>query len=125
LAGVGKEDNVMSGGHGVARKEIEEPLEARKQPGLCMTCVHNATCTFRRDPAQPVIHCEEFDGFVKVEADFNRRLVPVRVRATSAQDDPEDVAASQAKGLCQNCAHRNSCMFPKSEAGVWHCEEYE
>jgi hypothetical protein len=109
----------------LARKEIERPVETKQQPGLCMTCVHNATCTFRRDPAQPVIQCEEFDGLVKVEADFDQRLALVRVRATSAQDDPEDVAPSRAKGLCRTCAHRHTCTFPASEAGVWHCEEYE
>ncbi len=28
------------------------------------------------------------------------------------------------KGLCMNCANRWSCLFPKSEGGVWHCKEY-
>ena len=28
------------------------------------------------------------------------------------------------KGLCINCANRNSCQFVKPEGGVWHCEEY-
>jgi len=28
------------------------------------------------------------------------------------------------KGLCMNCANRFDCLLPKSEGGVWHCEEY-
>lgn len=27
-------------------------------------------------------------------------------------------------GLCANCANRETCLIPKSEGGVWHCEEY-
>ena len=35
-------------------------------------------------------------------------------------------AASQAElvGLCVNCANRESCTFPRSQAGVWFCSEY-
>ncbi len=28
------------------------------------------------------------------------------------------------KGLCVNCANRHTCLCPKPEGGVWHCEEY-
>jgi NADH-quinone oxidoreductase subunit E len=28
------------------------------------------------------------------------------------------------KGLCLNCANRETCTFPKPEGGVWHCDEY-
>jgi hypothetical protein len=28
------------------------------------------------------------------------------------------------KGLCVNCANRETCLLPKAEGGVWHCEEY-
>jgi hypothetical protein len=28
------------------------------------------------------------------------------------------------KGLCVNCANRYTCLLPRSEGGVWHCEEY-
>ena len=28
------------------------------------------------------------------------------------------------KGLCVNCANRETCLYPKPEGGVWHCEEY-
>lgn len=32
--------------------------------------------------------------------------------------------AGDCKGLCVNCANRQTCLFPKPEGGVWHCEEY-
>ena len=28
------------------------------------------------------------------------------------------------KGLCVNCAKRDTCLFPRSEGGVWHCGDY-
>jgi hypothetical protein len=28
------------------------------------------------------------------------------------------------RGLCINCDVRHTCMFPRPEEGVWHCEEY-
>lgn len=31
---------------------------------------------------------------------------------------------SEFKGLCLNCANRHTCLLPRSEGGVWHCEEY-
>lgn len=32
--------------------------------------------------------------------------------------------AEAYKGLCANCASRATCLLPKTEGGVWHCEEY-
>ena len=28
-------------------------------------------------------------------------------------------------GLCSNCAHRETCTFPKAKGGVMFCDEYE
>jgi hypothetical protein len=28
------------------------------------------------------------------------------------------------KGLCVNCAKRDTCLLPGSEGGVWHCADY-
>ena len=38
--------------------------------------------------------------------------------------DPPKKHESEFKGLCVNCASRHTCLFPKNEGGVWHCEEY-
>jgi hypothetical protein len=32
--------------------------------------------------------------------------------------------AGEFEGLCVNCANRETCLVPKPEGGVWHCEEY-
>lgn len=32
--------------------------------------------------------------------------------------------AQNCKGLCINCANRETCLLPRAEGGVWHCEEY-
>jgi hypothetical protein len=46
------------------------------------------------------------------------------------QDKEQDSGTSRngdvpLKGLCMNCAYRETCLYPKPEGGVWHCEEYE
>jgi len=33
--------------------------------------------------------------------------------------------AAPLKGLCLTCARKKTCLHPKPEGGVWHCEEYE
>ena len=35
--------------------------EATNYGGLCSTCASAPTCTFPRDPARPVLQCEELD----------------------------------------------------------------
>jgi len=49
-----------------------------------------------------------------------------RDRLTSNHADPEERGeeAGEYEGLCVNCAKREVCLLPKSEGGVWHCEEY-
>jgi hypothetical protein len=41
-----------------------------------------------------------------------------------AESENGSGGATEYKGLCANCVHRDSCLLPKSEGGVWHCEEY-
>lgn len=84
--------------------------------GLCVTCNHIATCSFRRDPGQPVIFCDEFDSYAP---SFTEEAVTES--APSIQDLNE---WDQYKGLCVNCEHRKNCAIRDKEIGVWHCEEY-
>jgi hypothetical protein len=28
-------------------------------------------------------------------------------------------------GICSNCDNCRTCVFPKPEGGIWHCEEYQ
>jgi hypothetical protein len=35
-------------------------IEEARRVGLCVTCDHAPTCSYRRMQTGPVIHCEEF-----------------------------------------------------------------
>jgi hypothetical protein len=37
---------------------------------------------------------------------------------------PKQAVADDPAGLCPTCDFRSTCMYPKPEGGVWHCEEY-
>lgn len=41
----------------------------------------------------------------------------------SSSDRPKRTG-EEHRGLCVNCANRETCLYPKPEGGVWHCEEY-
>jgi len=36
----------------------------------------------------------------------------------------QGVAEADRKGLCMNCANSETCLLPRSEGGIWHCEKY-
>ena len=89
-------------------------------PRLCSTCKHGSTCTFPRDPQRPSFYCEEFE----IES------VPAKRKAE--EDKPQRAASfvtaeesSSLIGLCRDCENRRTCVFPKPEGGIWHCEEYQ
>jgi len=44
--------------------------------------------------------------------------------AGRAERDRRKEVEKELRGLCVNCANRETCLFPKSEGGVWHCEEF-
>ncbi len=90
--------------------------------GLCSTCNNLPTCTLARCDQHPVMFCEEFDGVV-------RAATPVAMieRTSLAVQDQrfcESQHSSKHRGLCRTCEHREGCTFPKSEGGVWQCEEF-
>ena len=43
-------------------KVEKKVVETKSARGLCSTCIRDATCAFPRDPEQPVLECEEFEG---------------------------------------------------------------
>ncbi|MFB0508934.1 MAG: NAD(P)H-dependent oxidoreductase subunit E [bacterium] len=50
-------------------RKVRESAKANKAKsesysGLCTTCAKVSTCTFPRDPARPILECEEFEGEV-------------------------------------------------------------
>jgi hypothetical protein len=90
------------------------PLRDRTPIGLCATCTKMKGCTFPRSPELPVRNCEEFEGET---LSSGTALLPA---AAPAQASP-----CELPGLCRLCAHVESCTFPRPEAGVWFCEEFE
>jgi len=88
----------------------------KSNPGICTTCRNESGCFHRKNAKVEIFHCEEFDsGLPETTAKPNIEVVGVQ----------ESVEVAQLKGLCRNCAKNANCMFPKTEGGIWHCEEYE
>lgn len=91
--------------------------------GLCLSCKNASACTYKEDPARPVLQCEEFDGFEYLP----RETVIKNISLTATPNfrlGIEEKDADKFKGLCSICEDREICTFPKAEGGVWHCEEY-
>ena len=88
--------------------------------GLCRTCVKAPECTFPRDPGRPVRSCDEFEGAGAPRSERAPRMV---VASVFPMDGAPDRGATELKGLCVQCARRNSCAYPKPAGGVWHCDE--
>jgi hypothetical protein len=86
--------------------------------GLCWMCEGASTCTYRRDPRQPVWQCDEFEcgtSPVNISPPTHSRI----------EFTPGNKNLGKYKGLCVNCENRQTCTYPKPEGGVWHCNEYE
>lgn len=88
----------------------------KKKQGICLTCVHFSRCVLRpADCSQKDIQfCEEYQTVC---------LEPVVVNYEKPKKMKQ--VPSGILGLCCNCDHYAYCSFPKPEAGVWHCENYQ
>lgn len=89
-----------------------------KHGGLCSTCANAPTCTFPRDPARPVLQCEEFE----VHASPPAKAASEKTSPPPGPDRGEKAAGEYA-GLCSTCEDRETCTYPNGEGGVWQCEE--
>ena len=91
-----------------------------KHRGLCSTCKNALSCTFPRDPDKPALYCEEFEIEKPAPIGAARKEKPQAAEpyVTERKD------ATKFIGLCSDCENRQTCVFPKPEGGVWHCEEY-
>ena len=116
-------DNKSLGDQGSRDETRRSTLQETEYGGLCMTCVHSSTCTFPRRKDHPVLSCEEFDERGENHAETAATVIPPvrkpQAQMTDVRDEPP-----QYKGLCSTCENRKTCMFPKPEGGVWHCEEF-
>ncbi len=94
-----------------------EDAMTRKKQGICLTCLHFAKCVLR--PAE----CST-DGIHFCEEYMTVCLAPVVV----TDEKPKNMMKrppSGLLGLCSDCLCYPSCSFPRPEAGVWHCEDYQ
>ena len=101
------------------RRETESAAEKKtRYTGLCANCNNAEHCTYAQNARKPVMYCEMYDGYSPepARADLSEVLRP----------DPSELRPElpMSKGLCVNCANRDTCIYAKREGGVWHCEEY-
>ncbi|MCJ7508987.1 MAG: hypothetical protein MUO85_09730 [candidate division Zixibacteria bacterium] len=95
-------------------------LTKPEHTGLCMTCVNAPGCIYIKNQKSVVLQCEEFEGYTNspMRATINDVLSKITSDASRAD-------FVKYEGLCVNCEIRETCEFPKSEGGIWHCEEYQ
>ena len=91
------------------------------QESLCASCVNDQYCIYSRDPSRPTMECEEFEGYVMPPPGAIPLSVPGPERKMVAEEEDSD----RIEGLCVSCENRRTCIYPKPEGGVWHCEECE
>jgi len=91
--------------------------------GLCAACVNETSCIYPRDPDRPVLNCEEFEMTLRPEPtrrdDSFVKFVESLLRGSATGE-----YSAKLMGLCSNCDNRETCIYPKPEGGVWHCDEY-
>ncbi len=85
-----------------------------KYQGLCTTCNYAPSCVRMKNINMPVLYCEEFDDYVPS---------PLKI-VTGDIAQSKEKTYDKSTGLCCNCENREICVIPKSEGGIWHCEEY-
>ena len=104
------------------REENHVPPTATHS-GICSTCKYAPTCCFQKDSRRPVLQCEEFepDEPARRERPAQHASSP---RSSEVGRGPRRKTLGTLKGLCVDCDNLDTCMYPKPESGVWHCEEY-
>jgi hypothetical protein len=81
--------------------------------GICSSCENFPLCNYIHGARTPVEFCEEF---------ANPQMLKTRVRPELITRDKS--GSEQYKGLCATCENSGKCLYPKDDAGIWHCEEY-
>lgn len=100
------------------RDELAQLMERLIAASLCANCKHQSDCVYLLKASSPIIECELHECGLPSKP----RLVVVKKRIPA--DSAEQLTADEPLGLCMNCANFGTCMLPKHEGGVWHCEEY-
>ena len=85
--------------------------------GICTTCIHASSCSYKNKSDRYIYYCEEFE--IEPAKPRNSQTVVCEQERVNQQEYD-----SSLKGLCTNCENRKNCKFSGVEGGVWHCEEY-
>ena len=88
---------------------------------LCSSCKYSGDCAFQKDRQKPILYCEEFE----IDTSPLEKTTEDKKPPFLAALDPEDKDSEKFIGLCTNCNNRKTCVYPKPEGGIWHCEEYQ
>ena len=96
-------------------------VENNKYRGLCSTCKNAPGCTFLKNRQKPSLYCEEFE----IDLCPSAKIIGKEKSSPTAQVDSEDEDTGKFMGICSNCDNCRTCVFPKPEGGIWHCEEYQ
>jgi len=94
-------------------------LNSSKFNDLCVSCNYASLCTIRLTLMRPILFCEKYDIKLNLK---NNSLDNSKMEPSYSNNRGESVI--QLKGICNNCANRETCMHSKPEEGIWHCEEY-
>ena len=89
--------------------------------GLCSTCRHAPNCTYPGDVQRPAFYCEEFE----IEITTAKKIPEYGISQSTASSIAVPEESTELIGLCSDCENRKTCVFPKPEGGIWHCEEYQ
>lgn len=101
----------------LARRAVPQQQAAPVQ-GICTSCKHMATCIYMKELPRPVLSCDLFEGYAVQKSE------PVLRNAGNGRL-PRSSDTRKFTGLCASCQKIETCIYPKPEGGVWHCEEYE
>jgi len=85
--------------------------------GVCAVCEHELDCIYRTNSNGMALECAEFQMPLPRPAD-----PPVSFSPRTPSNNGR--GSTGFLGLCSNCDHRETCIYPKPEGGVWRCEEY-
>jgi hypothetical protein len=100
--------------------EISTPTIATiEYNGLCASCSSATDCTFKRSAERAIMHCDEFSGYEIPGLLITEAEITAKPRLSFSEPTP-----SILSGLCVNCEERDGCTYPKSDGGVWRCEDY-
>jgi hypothetical protein len=101
-----------------AKKETPDIVEYND---LCSTCNYRSDCVRRKHHNQPVLYCEEFDDY---QRSHRKPASGFGEYEPKEMTDLSTLSSARTMGLCAFCESRETCTLPKTEGGIWHCEEY-